>query len=187
MSAHYRAYLNFTWEALANAAKSLAELRSQISNFKFLISKRNTLTQEKLEKVDKYRKKFDDALANDLNMPQALAVVWEVVKSNISSQDKYDLLLDFDEVLGLNLRLATSDKRQAEIPQDIKTLVAKREELRKQKKFSEADEMRKRIEEKGYEVEDASRGPQIRRHTVSFPRTRESRVVSTGSSGQARG
>ncbi|KKU86399.1 MAG: Cysteine-tRNA ligase [Candidatus Gottesmanbacteria bacterium GW2011_GWA2_47_9] len=161
MSAHYRAYLNFTWEALDSAQNSLRELRTAISNFQFPISKRNTLTQEKVEKVDAYRKKFDEALGNDLNMPQALAVVWEVVKSNIPSQDKYDLLIDFDEVLGLNLRLATGDRRQAEISQEVQALAKKREELRRDKKFDEADAVRKQIEGKGYTVEDTSDGPKL--------------------------
>ena len=111
--------------------------------------------------MDAYRKKFDEALGNDLNMPQALAVVWEVVKSNIPSQDKYDLLIDFDEVLGLNLRLATGDRRQAEISQEVQALAKKREELRRDKKFDEADAVRKQIEGKGYTVEDTSDGPKL--------------------------
>ncbi len=161
MTAHYRAFLNFTWSALESAQTALTELRSQATSIKRQVS-RNTLTQEKMEKVDAYRKKFDEALANDLNMPQALAVVWEVVKSNIPSQDKYDLLLDFDEVLGLNLRQSVNASvRQQEIPQDIKTLVAKREELRRDKKFDEADDVRKEIEAIGYTLEDTPEGTRI--------------------------
>ncbi len=117
LTAHYRAFLNFTWEGLANAAKSLEELRLHVSHLNPPTggqnSKRNALSEEKLEKVDAYRKKFDEALANDLNMPQALAVVWEVVKSSIPSRDKYDLLMDFDEVLGFNFTSVDRDKQYA--------------------------------------------------------------------------
>lgn len=146
MTAHYRAFLNFTWEGLKNAQKALNELRSQISNIH-----RTTLSVEKLMKVGAYRKKFEEAIENDLNMPRALAVVWEVVKSNIPSQDKYDLMLDFDDVLGLDLRREHSKK---EIPQEIQALLDKREQLRKAKKFAEADELRKKIESAGYRVGD---------------------------------
>ncbi|MFZ5845565.1 MAG: cysteine--tRNA ligase, partial [Patescibacteria group bacterium] len=81
LTAHYRTFLNFTWEALQAAQASLDELRSQISNLKSQISKRSTLSSEKLQKIDKYREKFKEALENDLNIPQALAVAWEVAKS----------------------------------------------------------------------------------------------------------
>ena len=160
MTAHYRAFLNFTWPALEAAHAALKELRSQLSALRLQLSDRTTLSQEKLEKIDAYRKQFDAALANELNMPQALAVVWEVVKSNIPSQDKYDLLMDFDEVLGL--QLSAVSYQSSVIPREIEELVQKREELRKQQKFAEADEARKQIEEKGYTVEDTSSGPQIK-------------------------
>ncbi len=172
MTAHYRSQLNFTWEALANAQRSLEELRSQISNFKFQISnlKRTALSQEKLKKVSAYRQEFDDALTNDLNTPQALAVAWEVVKSNIPSQDKYDLLMDFDEVLGLQIRQTANGKRQtASIPEDIQELLDRREALRKEQKFADADEVRKTIEAKGYMVEDTPTGYRVKKKTILTP------------------
>lgn len=147
LTAQYRTYLNFTWEALEGAQNALRQLRMYGAG-------RNVLSQEKLERVDTYRKKFDEALANDLNMPQALAVTWEVAKSNIPSRDKYDLLLDFDEVLGLHLE-------RREVPEEIKQLVDTRENLRKDNKFQEADEIRKQIEQKGFGVEDTPSGPEV--------------------------
>ena len=138
--------MDFTWEALANAQRSLEELRSQISNLK-----RTALSQEKLAKVDAYKQKFNAAISNDLNMPQALAVVWEVVKSNIPSLDKHDVLMDFDEVLGLDLR---REIKQKIVPEYIKERMMKRERLRRETKFAEADQIRREIEEAGYVVED---------------------------------
>ncbi len=162
-TAHYRSPQNFTWEALGSVQNTLDELRTILSNFKLQISnlKRTTISQEKLSEVDEYRQKFDRALADDLNMPRALAVTWEVIKSNIPSQDKYDLLLDFDEVLGLGL----GDVRQKKIsaPQKVKDLVARRETLRKAGKFDEADELRKQIFSLGFAVEDSDSGPKIKK------------------------
>ncbi|MBI5448813.1 class I tRNA ligase family protein, partial [Candidatus Gottesmanbacteria bacterium] len=161
MAAHYRAFLNFSWPALEGAAKALNELRVQLSAISYQLSAKNRtqLSEEKLEKVDMYRKKFDEALAHDLNMPQALAVVWEVVKSNIPSPDKYDLLMDFDEVLGLEL--SAISYQQSAIPKEIEGLAKKREALRKEQKFEEADTVRRQLEEKGYTVEDTPEGPQV--------------------------
>ena len=84
-------------------------------------------------------------------MPQALAVVWEVVKSNIPSLDKHDVLMDFDEVLGLDLR---REIKQKIVPEYIKERMMKRERLRRETKFAEADQIRREIEEAGYVVED---------------------------------
>lgn len=160
LTAQYRKPMNFTWEALTAAQNGLNELRSQVESFKSHNSERNTLSNEKLEKSRVLREKFDEALSNDINTPQALAVVWEAVKSNIPSPDKYDLLLDFDEVLGLNL--ASWELKQTEIPEEIKALVQKRNELRDAKKYSEADVIRKEIEFKGFIVEDTSDGVLVR-------------------------
>ncbi len=164
-TAHYRTFLNFTWEALSAAQSALKQLRSQLSAISSQLSERTTLSDEKLQKVDLYRDKFKAALEDDLNMPQALAVVWEVIKSNIPSQDKLDLVLEFDEVLGLgltkDLRRKTQDVR---VPKDVQDLVKKREELRKEKKFREADAFRKEIEQKGFFLEDTPTGPVLLSH-----------------------
>lgn len=164
MTAHYRSYLNFTWEGLVNAAKSLEELRLQVSACQRVSVSRNTLSTEKLVKVDAFRDKFKATLEDDLNMPQALAVVWEVVKSNIPSRDKLDLVLDFDQVLGLDLgKLSVVSYQRSAVPEEIQLLMTTREELRKNKKFEEADRIRKQIEEKGYMAEDTSTGSVLKK------------------------
>ncbi len=155
LTASYRKPINFTWKALAGSQKALQELRNHMT-----AKTRTNLSAEKLEKIDVYRNKFSEALANDLNTPQALAVVWEVVKSNIPSQDKYDLLMDFDEVLGL--QLSDVNASSLEIPEEITRLMNEREKLRQEKKFEEADNVRKKIEEKGFVIEDTSDGPQVK-------------------------
>jgi len=165
MTAHYRSFLNFTWEGLRAAQKSLNELRAQIANCKLQIAnlKRTALSEEKLQKIDAYRKKFREALENDLNMPQALAIVWEVIKSNIPPTDKYDLIMDFDEVLGLS-QLSAGSSQQVAIPKEIQELVSQREMLRTEKKYSEADEVRNMIEGKGYVIEDLPTGTEVRKN-----------------------
>lgn len=163
LTSHYRSELNFTWEALTNAENSLHGLRFQISNLKTQIPERTALSDEKLSKIDEYREKFDSALGNDMNTPQALAVVWEVLKSNISSLDKYELLLGFDEVLGLKLSGVRDQSSDKEIPIEIQELVVKREQLRKEKKFRESDVVRDQITKAGFIIEDLPTGTKISR------------------------
>ncbi len=149
LQTHYRAEANFTWEALDGAATAYNKLRSAVATLKTQTD-RSTISNEKLAQTDEYRTRFDEALASDLQTAQALAVVWEVVKSNIPSRDKLDLLYSFDEVLGLDLKSATIDA----IPADIQELADRRQALRREKKFDEADTLRQQIEKMGYTVED---------------------------------
>lgn len=153
LGANYRDPLNFTWESLQAAQNALVKVRSQIVNLKSQLD-RTVLSSEKNEQIDEFRNKFIDAINDDLNTPKALAVLWETLKSNIPSTDKYDLAISFDEVLGLNLKSQTTHSKQ--IPNDIKILIEKREQLRKEKNFEEADTIRKQIEDAGYEVKDTS-------------------------------
>ena len=78
--------------------------------------------------------------------------MWEVVKSNISAEEKLNLILEIDEVLGLNLKNAKFFA--VEIPEDITKLAQEREEARLAKDFKKSDELRKIIGEKGYDIKD---------------------------------
>jgi cysteinyl-tRNA synthetase len=151
LGAHYRDTLNFTWDSLEAAQNGLKNLKSQVLNLKSQTD-RTALSPEKEKKIDEYRVRFMEALNDDLNTPQAMAVAWEMLKSNIPSNDKYDLMMSFDEVLGLRL---SEDKPELMETDEIKDLRLKREHLRREKKFEEADAIRKQIEEKGYEVKDS--------------------------------
>jgi len=152
LNSHYKKGLDFSFESLKAAQSALNKLRELTVSFKNGV--RTTLSPEKELKINKFREEFIIALSDDLNIPQALAVTWNMVKSNISSEDKYDLLLSFDEVLGLNL----SEQKEIIVSDEIKELSNKREELRKSGKFEEADEVRKEIERQGYKLEDTKEG-----------------------------
>ena len=156
LNSHYKKGLDFSMDSLKAAETGLIRLRQFTSSFRLNV--RTTLSPEKNIKIDNFRNEFIAALSDDLNTSQALAVTWNMVKSNIPSEDKYDLLLSFDEVLGLKL----TEETIITISDEIKGLSKKREELRKLEKFSEADEIRKQIEEKGYTLEDTDKGVLIR-------------------------
>lgn len=151
-TSHYRDPLNFTWESLKASQAALSKLKSQISSLKN--SDRTVLSEEKNEKVGKYRDDFMTAVNDDLNTSKALSVLWEMLKSNIPSGDKYDLAMSFDEVLGLGLSAISNI--QLPISNEIQKLMDKREQLRKEKNFEKADKIRKQIEKMGYTVNDTS-------------------------------
>jgi cysteinyl-tRNA synthetase len=152
-TAHYRQRINFTWESLAAAQSALERLYSQVSS---LIEKSN----DKAETSAKWEAKFKSAIANDLNMPQAVAVLWEMLKSEIADNQKLSLVLAWDQVFGLNLKNPPQVPK-TEIPEEVTELAKEREELRKKRKFEEADLVRKRLLNMGYLIEDTPKGYKI--------------------------
>jgi len=165
LTANYRVQMNFTWRSLGSAQKAYDSLKNAIVNIKNNISgrERASLSEEKLEKTEFFKHSFTEAINDDLNIPKALGILWEVVKSNIPSDDKYDLVLLFDEVFGLELNRIEMKSEDLEIPEEITKLIAERTRLRSEKKFEEADRMRREIEGRGYEIEDTPAGVVVKK------------------------
>ena len=111
------------------------------------------------DEAKNYRQKFIDAISDDIQAPKAVAVLWEIVKSNIPAEEKLKLILEIDEVLGLNLKNAKFFA--VEIPEEITKLAQEREEVRLAKDFKKSDELRKIINEKGYVIKDTDEGYKI--------------------------
>lgn len=151
LGTHYRDPLNFTWNSLMAAQNALNKLKSLILSYRSE-NDRTMLSEEKQIKVSDYNGRFMAAINDDLNTPQALAVVWEMLKSNIPSTDKYDLALSFDEILGLGL--SKMEETKLEIPEEIAMLINERQKLRAEGKFAEADKIRDRIIAAGFNVND---------------------------------
>ena len=154
MTGHYRRQINFTWESLQGASSALIKLRETYIAAKNNQTERTSLSDEKLQKIESYQDDFAHALENDLNMPEALAVVWEVVKSNIPNYDKVDLLTQFDRVLGLDLNKEVKVINEEQVPEVVAKLIEQREAVRKMRNYAEADKIRLDIEKLGYRLED---------------------------------
>jgi len=90
-----------------------------------------------------------------------LSVVWEMVRSDYPGSAKKKSLLKFDEILGLGL--AEFKPEKVEVPDEVRSLIQKREQFRKSGDFSEADKIRVQIEEKGFTVEDTPTGTKIKK------------------------
>ncbi len=155
LTSHYRQGLNFTWEALSSAQVAYKKLINLVKEWK-LKKPRENIDQIDLQKIDEFRFEFQQKLADDLNVSEAIAVVWKMAKSNISPHDKLELILDFDQVLGL--KLAEVEAKLIKIPDKIKKLVEEREGFREQNDWQKADEIRKEIESLDWKIEDTSGG-----------------------------
>lgn len=144
LTAHYRSRLNFTWESIEGAQNALSNLRAEIA-----------MWDEPKIGCSEFEGNFKEAINNDLDMPKAIANMWEMVKSDYPTSAKHQSILVMDKVLGLGL-----DKvNKAELSKEAKDLIKKREGLRKAGKFAESDELRQKLLEMGVEVEDTSDGP----------------------------
>jgi cysteinyl-tRNA synthetase len=163
LTSHYRKGLDFTWEVLGAAKGVLDRLNGIVISWR-KGQKRETLTQRMLGEKERFQKEFIESLANDLNLPQTIAVVWQMVKSNLPGYDKLDLLLDWDQILGLRLEMSNVKCQMLNLEADEETgdLLGQREELRKAGRWTEADEIRKKIRTKGFLVEDTKEGPKLK-------------------------
>jgi len=158
LQTHYRQIMNFTWESLSASGNAYNKLVNHICELKQKISESN-LKKEYGEEAKNYRQKFIDAISDDLQAPKAVAVLWEITKSNLPPDEKFRLILEIDEVLGLNLKNAKFFA--VEIPEEIKKLAEEREAARLAKDFQKSDELRKIIAGKGFSVKDTDEGYKI--------------------------
>ena len=158
-AANYRTKLNFTFEGALAAQKSLNRLREG-----YLKQKQgNTKVEEK--ELEEYKVKFLEAINDDLNIPQAMGIVWEIIRKTEKSKDYATLLEQFDQVLGLDLVHAEEylKTQNAEVVMDeeVKQLVEKRDQARKEKNWALSDEIRDLLQQKGYVVKDTKEGTMI--------------------------
>ena len=152
--AHYRSKQNFTWEALESAKNGYEGLLNSLSNLGEIIG---SVSEE-------FKNQFIEKLGDDFNIPQALALISEVLKSDLTNEDKLATILDFDEVLGLNLKENKDSNHGLDIknlPQDIQDLFLERNLARENQNWAESDRIRDEIEAEGYLIKDSETQTQI--------------------------
>ena len=165
LSAHYRTTINFTWEALDGAAGALKKLQNRLADLAdvqhSVLDKKPSVSDKVGTPVDKYLNKFTEAINNDLNLPVALSVVWQLLDDHSPAPaDILATILEFDKVLGLDLISAT---KLVDIPETVKKLVAEREMARQKQNWQLADNLRQEISKFGYHLEDTPIGPKLRK------------------------
>jgi len=141
LQAHYRSQQNFTWEALGAAREAHQNLLS-------ILYTPGVLRAGRI--IQSYQKQFEQAITDDFNIPQALAVVWTAVNSSNKAEDILATVLSFDQVLGLKIK----NSLKVTVPASIIDLAKQRQQLRLDKQYKQADLIRQTIEAQGYLVED---------------------------------
>ncbi|MFZ6734393.1 cysteine--tRNA ligase [Undibacterium sp. Ji42W] len=150
LTAHYRSQMQFSFEALLSAQTALQRLRETYHAW----PTGGDVSAE-------YREKFTTFINEDLNVPRALALVWEMLKADLSDADKKATLTEFDKVFGLGL--AQWQPAVLAIPTEVQSLAEQRQAARKAKNWAEADRLRGELHALGYEVEDKAEGMQIKK------------------------
>lgn len=165
-SSHYKTEIDLTEKAMKAAESTVKKFTDFIFRLKKVEGKENKKVPELIKKI---KLEFENAMDDDLNMPEALSKLFEFMRevnslidkrqiSKKNALDVYNTMLEFDKVLGLDLAV-----KKEEISDEIKGLIEQREEARKKKDFAEADKIRKELKEKGILLEDTPTGVRWRR------------------------
>jgi cysteinyl-tRNA synthetase len=147
LTTHYKKPLDFTFENLEAAKNSYQRLRNIISGLK-----------EDKKTNKRYIEEFEKSINDDLDMPNALQVLWKFVRDE-KAEGKIKTIEKMDKVFGLDLL----KKETVEIPSEIRRLIGEREMFRKEKNWKKADEIRNKIKDKGYFIDDTEKGVVVKK------------------------
>ncbi len=158
LNAHYRKKLNFTFEGMDSAKVSYERLCAILRSHSYGLALVDNDT------LNGFKKEFDDAINDDINIPMALGVLWKMTKLPLTSQ-VYQLALEMDKVLGLSLDKVEDylNSLVSDIPEEVVNLAEERKEAKANKNWAKADELRGKITELGYNVLDSKDGYELKK------------------------
>ena len=156
LTVRYRHRMNFTFSALRASERALTSLRDRVWQWRSLPEQAAPV--ESLE----WSERFWEAVDDDLDLPKALALTWNMLHSPLPDRVKMDLLIEYDEVLGLGL---DSVPEMYEIPGSVRTQVDQRSDRRQQADYGKADEIRQELSSNGYLVIDSVESTKVRQKT----------------------
>lgn len=153
LNAHYRKKLNFTFDGMDAAKTSYDRL------CKAIVAHKNGTNDIPAETIQAFEKQFEDCIADDLNVPQALGVLWTMLKQP-ASKKVYDCALKFDKVLALSLDKAEQmlPEEKVEAPEEVIALADRMQAARAAKDYASADALRSQIECMGFSVLNTKEG-----------------------------
>lgn len=169
-TAHYRARLNFTFDALRGAQHGLGRLRERLLELDRIDGERDEWAEAE------HVSNFDVALADDVNLPAALAAAWYMLRSKLPAASKKYLLVKFDEVLGFGLRDWLGAHR--EVPEGIAARFSARNLVRQNGVYQASDRLRQSLEAEGFSVHDTQDGSQAHYRGASDPITRSNVITN---------
>ena len=160
LNAHYRKKLNFTFDGLTAAKVSRERILNMLAQHKAAIS-----VQTDKQVLDSYKNQFSEAINDDINIPLALGILFNMLKET-KSIDVFNLAVDFDKVFGLGFDKVTVKKQEEaseEIPEEVANLIEQRKQAKKNRDFALADSIRAQIAELGFSILDTREGVKVQR------------------------
>jgi cysteinyl-tRNA synthetase len=151
LTAHYRTQMSFSWESLQSNGVALRRLYEAAYEW----------GEPAGEPIEEYMTRFNDCINDDLNMPRALAVVWDLVKADADKAEKKATLLSFDDILGL--KIAEWSPAVVDVPEAVLAMAEARQKAREDKDWARADELRDEALAAGYVIEDTRDGPKVKK------------------------
>lgn len=154
LTTHYRKPLNFSLEILTSSQNALYRLKNIIFEIKGKNEKKNK------KNIENAKKQFLEIINDDLNIPKALSFFWDILRDErLNDSEKYELALDFDKVFGLGL----GDEEKVEVPEEVIKIAEEREEARKNRDWKRSDELREKIKNKGWQIDDTKEGYRLKK------------------------
>lgn len=165
LTTHYRKSINFTWEGIEAAHNSRAKICSLVNELKVEAGRSNE--ESNLGGIDlnngaQLEAGFVNAIGDDLNTSQALAILWQTIRGDLPPNRKIELVEKFNQVLGLKLTDETTQGDGINAPVLVEALAQKRQSARQRNDYIEADRLRELIEAQGFVVLDLEDGYQIK-------------------------
>ncbi len=157
LTGHYKTPMNFTWDAIEGANTAYTRLARAFLE----------LPPSQMRPDPKFSKDFYACLADDLNTPQAVALVWDLLRDQkITPAVKRASLTEADRILGLGLGESGPVARvtvisTADLPDDVQRLVSARQEARDNKDYKKSDDLRAQIGKYGFDIKDAPDGQKV--------------------------
>lgn len=169
LSAHYRTPLDFTDQNLIQSEAAISRIGEFVERIKIIANQEESTSSDFTEA---FKKDFTSALDDDFNIPNALAALFDLIRQSHTAADEQKLsstdAQEIQNALGeVNAILGIIPAQATAIPEEIKKSVQEREAMRQNKDFSSADALRQKISDQGYQIEDTTYGPLLKKKKTS--------------------
>ncbi|NCA93959.1 MAG: cysteine--tRNA ligase, partial [Sphingobacteriia bacterium] len=171
-SSHYRSVMDYSENSLSQAQKNLDKISKFVNHLETKSTQEDVADKNPpAVDFDYYREKFTEAMDDDFNTPLALSLIYDLIGhfNKLETENKitptdFENALSFWNKVNSIFSFELQMSQEKEIPAEIIKLAQAREEARKNKNFREADNLRDKLKEKGYEIEDTDKGFKINKN-----------------------
>jgi cysteinyl-tRNA synthetase len=154
LNAHYRNKINFTWDAVKASQKAYIRLLDAVQ------ANKGVKSDEELKPLcDEAYNSFVEAVNDDLNVPKALGILWNLLRSGKCGNEIFETAVKMDKVFGLDLEKGyVPMKEESDAPEELLVKLQQRAQARKEKNWALSDQLRDEINAAGYDIKDSPEG-----------------------------